>query len=50
MMAGGLAFTFTAPVWWMGWRGGFLPEPDVMILFVAVLVVTWIANMWKRYA
>jgi hypothetical protein len=50
MMVGGQVFTLVAPVWWMGWRGGFFPEPDVMILFVFVLVLTWTANMWKRYA
>jgi len=44
------AFGFAAPLWWMGWRGGFLPAPDVMILFVATLVVATLANIWKQFA
>ncbi len=43
-------FTLVTPAWWIGARGGFLPEPDVMVIFVAVLIVTAIANLWKRFA
>jgi len=42
--------TVAAPVWWLGFRGGMLPQPDAMILFVAVLVVASIANMLRRAA
>ncbi|MEO0871535.1 MAG: hypothetical protein AAFY19_06170 [Pseudomonadota bacterium] len=44
------AFAYAAPLWWIGWRGGFLPTPDVMILFVATLVVATLANIWKQFA
>jgi hypothetical protein len=44
------AFAYAAPVWWMGWRGGFVPQPDVMILLIASLVVATLANLWKQFA
>ncbi|MEL6239260.1 MAG: hypothetical protein AAFQ90_11820 [Pseudomonadota bacterium] len=43
-------FAYAAPLWWVGWRGGFLPVPDVMILFVATLVVATVANIGKQFA
>ena len=49
MMVGGQVFTYVTPIWWMGWRGGFLPEPDAMQLFLAVLVIVWCVNMWRSY-
>lgn len=42
-------FVVAAPVWWLGWRGGFLPEPDIMLLYIAVLVVWCLAWSWRRY-
>ncbi|WP_369025276.1 hypothetical protein [Qipengyuania sp. RANM35] len=47
-MVGGQLFYFVAPVWWLAWRGGFLPRPDVMILFIVTLVGVNLANLWKR--
>ncbi|MEM1195549.1 MAG: hypothetical protein AAGH57_05550 [Pseudomonadota bacterium] len=44
------AFAYIAPLWWLGWRGGFLPQPDVMVLFLGGLVVATIAHLWKRLA
>ena len=49
MMVGGQVFTYVTPIWWMGWRGGFLPEPEAMQLFLAVLVIVWCVNMWRSY-
>ncbi|QDH34925.1 hypothetical protein [Porphyrobacter sp. YT40] len=46
--AGFRFFTTVAPAWWLGYRGGVLPQPDVMILFVGVLVASFIANMARR--
>ncbi len=43
-------FTVAAPAWWLGYRGGVLPQPDVMILFVGVLIASFIANMVRRIA
>lgn len=45
---GAHVFALIAPAWWMGARGGMLPEPDVMVIFIAVMAVTTIANIWKR--
>ncbi|MEL7318741.1 MAG: hypothetical protein AAFN04_08895 [Pseudomonadota bacterium] len=47
-MVGFQTFSILAPVWWMGWRGGFLPQPDVMILFVTVLIIACAAIIWRR--
>ena len=41
-------FGYAAPIWWLGWRGGFLPRPDVMILFIATGLVAIVANLKKR--
>ncbi len=49
MMVGFQAFSLAAPVWWMGWRGGFLPAPDVMILFAATLAISLIVTIWKQF-
>jgi hypothetical protein len=43
-------FSVAAPAWWLGYRGGVLPQPDVMILFVAVLAASSIANLARRIA
>jgi hypothetical protein len=48
--AGFRCFTIAAPVWWIGYRGGVLPQPDVMILFVGALIASFIANMVRRIA
>ncbi|UOR14918.1 hypothetical protein [Qipengyuania aquimaris] len=48
-MLGGYLFYFTAPLWWIGWRGGLLPQPDVMIIFIASFVVINFGNLWKRH-
>ena len=50
MMVGFQTFAYTAPMWWMGWRGGFLPQPDVMILFIVAGGLSSAANLWKRFA
>ena len=47
-MIGFAFFTLVTPVWWMDWRGGMLPEPDAMLIFIAALVVSTSANLWKR--
>lgn len=47
-MVGFQLFGWATPIWWIGWRGGFLPQPDVMIIFVATLLVATVATHWKR--
>lgn len=43
------AFMVGAPTWWMLWRGGFVPEPDgvaIFMLFVSIWTIVW---FWKKY-
>ncbi|MEM7700640.1 MAG: hypothetical protein AAF251_01750 [Pseudomonadota bacterium] len=47
-MVGFQSFSVIAPVWWIGWRGGLLPQPDVMLLFVTVLIIACAAIIWRR--
>ncbi|MCB2065069.1 MAG: hypothetical protein KDE15_00345 [Erythrobacter sp.] len=47
-LVGFQTFGWLAPIWWMGWRGGLLPEPQVMILFAITMIVATLANQWKR--
>ena len=41
-------FTVGTPVWWVAARGGLLPEPNVMILWVAVMIVAGIGWFWRH--
>lgn len=43
-------FATTAPVWWIAFRGGLAPQPDIMILFVATIVVSLGANMYRKFS
>lgn len=47
-MITGHFFLYAAPIWWMGWRTGIFPQPDIMILFIAGLWVGWLATIWKQ--
>jgi hypothetical protein len=43
------ALLIGAPTWWMLWRGGFVPEPDgvaIFMLFVSIWTIVW---FWKKY-
>ena len=42
-------FFIAAPVWWFGWRGGFLPAPDMMLVYVVLTAVWCVAWGWRRY-
>lgn len=48
-LAGIYAYSFVAPSWWMGWRGGFLPEPQEMITFLVVIAVWGLVWAFRRY-
>ncbi|EAQ30126.1 hypothetical protein NAP1_05100 [Erythrobacter sp. NAP1] len=41
-------FGLGAPLWWIAHRGGFAPEPDLMIMFVATVAVSVAANMYRK--
>ena len=38
-----------APVWWLAWRGGFVPPPDGFIIYFATLGVMAAVWLWKKY-
>jgi hypothetical protein len=42
-------YLFAAPAWWFGWRGGFLPEPRHMLIFLAVMLALCLGWAWRRY-
>jgi hypothetical protein len=44
------AYSAIAPTWWMAWRGGFLPEPQEMVIFMAVILVWGAVWMMRRFA
>lgn len=50
---GGLAalylYAFLAPAWWLAARGGLVPAPDTMAIYLAVMMVWCIGWFWRRY-
>jgi len=42
-------FAIGAPVWWLAWRGGFVPPPDGFIIYFATLTVVGAVWLWKKY-
>ncbi|TIX50111.1 hypothetical protein [Alteraurantiacibacter aquimixticola] len=44
------AYLLIAPCWWLGWRGGFLPEPETMITFIVVMTVYCTVWLWRKQA
>lgn len=43
------AFWFVAPVWWLLSRGGFLPAPNGVALYLMTTFVALIVWSWKKY-
>jgi uncharacterized membrane protein YidH (DUF202 family) len=43
------AFWFIAPVWWLLWRGGMLPEIDGIALYFITIFMALIVWFWKKY-
>jgi len=48
-LAGIYAYCAIAPTWWLGWRGGFLPEPQEMITFSVAMLVWGLVWAVRRY-
>ncbi len=44
------SYATLAPTWWLGWRGGFLPEPQDMLIYIAVIAIWSIGWLWRRIA
>ncbi|HEX8309608.1 MAG TPA: hypothetical protein VF645_14445 [Allosphingosinicella sp.] len=43
------AFMVGWPVWHMLWRGGLVPKPDMLALYVVAGVVAVAGFLWKRF-
>ncbi len=48
-LAAGYAYLIGAPTWWMLWRGGVVPEPDGIVIFVAFSFIWSAVWFWKKY-
>ena len=48
-LAGVYAYSAIAPTWWIGWRGGFFPEPQEIVIYLAVVTVWGLVWMMRRY-
>lgn len=43
------AFLILAPLWWVLWRGGFLPEPDGVAIYLIFSLIWSAVWFWKKY-
>ncbi len=42
-------FMLGLPIWWIAWRGGFLPAPDMILIYFSTIFVMGAVWMWKKY-
>ena len=43
------AFLFLTPLWWLLWRGGLLPEPNGVVIYLTFSLVWAAVWFWKKY-
>ena len=43
------AFLVLAPLWWLLWRGGFLPEPNGVAIYLIFSLIWSAIWFWKKY-
>ena len=43
------AFLILAPLWWVLWRGGFVPEPDGVAIYLIFSLIWSAIWFWKKY-
>lgn len=43
------AYLILAPVWWLLWRGGLVPEPDGVAIYLTFSLVWSAVWFWKKY-
>lgn len=48
MQAGGFALLCAYPAWYALWKGGFVPEPHHLVIYLGYFIVTMIAYAWRR--
>ncbi len=44
------AYIGVVPLWWILWRGGLLPEPNGIIIFIIFNSIWLIIWLWKKYS
>lgn len=42
-------FGIGTPVWWLAWRGGFVPPPNGFIIYFATVLILGVVWLWKKY-
>jgi hypothetical protein len=42
-------FWVGAPVWWLLWKGGLVPAPDGVLIYVATAVIATVTWFWAKY-
>lgn len=47
--AAGAAFLIVYPLWFLLWKGGFVPEPIHWVLFLLFWVTLALASIWYRF-
>jgi MFS family permease len=47
--AGAMLFLVGYPVWFLLWKGGFVPEPQHVAMFAIVLVASVLASLFYRF-
>ena len=45
----GYAFLMLAPLWWLLWRGGLLPEPNGVAIYLIFSIIWSAVWFWKKY-
>jgi hypothetical protein len=45
----GMALMLVYPIWFLLWRGGFVPEPIHWVLFVTFWLSLALASLWYRF-
>jgi hypothetical protein len=45
----GMALMLVYPIWFLLWRGGFVPEPIHWVLFVIFWLSLALASLWYRF-
>lgn len=43
------AYLILAPTWWLLWRGGLLPKPNGVAIFLAFTSIWTVVWFWKKY-
>lgn len=43
------AFLMLTPLWWLLWRGGLVPEPDGVAIYLSFSLVWTAVWFWKKY-